>query len=145
MAHLELDHTAHVTIRALEGSRIATDTRNKKRRHVGLQPAAASILREGRPHRAGLDLRLELSDQLGVPLGFPVHGILQALDKPLQMSDSRLEPWQTIILFIDRRATVRCICAGRRAANLADSCEQSLRLTHDHRLPDRFGGAVRTG
>ncbi|MFZ0376887.1 MAG: hypothetical protein WCD11_19695 [Solirubrobacteraceae bacterium] len=145
MAHLELDHTAHVTVRTLDSRRIAADTRNKKRRHVGLKPAAASILGEGWAHNAGLDLRLELGDQLAVPLGFPVHGILQPLDQPLQVSDSRLEPGHTIILFIDRRASVRCVSAGRRAANLADSCDQSLALTHDHRLPDRFGGALRGG
>jgi hypothetical protein len=111
----------------------------------GLKPAAASILREGWAHRAGLDLRLELGDQLAVPLRFPVHGILQPLDQPLQVSDSRLEPGDTIILFIDRRASVRSVSAGRRATNLADSCNQPLALTHDHRLPDRFGGALRGG
>ena len=76
---------------------------------------------------------------------FPVHGILQPLDQPLQVSDSRLEPGDAIILFIDCRASVRCVSAGRRAAYLADSCNQSLALTHDHRLPDRFGGALRGG
>ena len=59
----------------------------------------------------------------------------------------RLAPWagDAIILLIDCRASVRCVSAGRRAAYLADSCNQSLALTHDHRLPDRFGGALRGG
>jgi hypothetical protein len=67
-AHLELEHTAHVTVGAPEDTWIAGDTRDKERRHVELKPAAASILREGCAHRAGLGLRLELTDQLCMPL-----------------------------------------------------------------------------
>ena len=70
------DHAAHVTIRALEESRVAADTGDDERGHLGLESAAASILGEGCAHRPRLDLVLEFGDQLGMPLGFPVHGVL---------------------------------------------------------------------
>lgn len=75
-AHLEFDHAAHVTIRALEENGIAPDTGDEERGHFGSEPAAAGVLREGGAHRPRLDLALELGDQLGMPLGFPVHGVL---------------------------------------------------------------------
>jgi hypothetical protein len=82
-AHLEFDHAAHVVVRALDESRVGIDNRDEKRGHVGLEPAAAGILRESCAHRPGLDLALELGDQLGMPLRFPVHRILQPLDEAL--------------------------------------------------------------
>ena len=82
-AHLEFDHAAHVVVRALDESRVGIDTRDEKRGHVGLEPAAAGILRESCAHRPGLDLALELGDQLGMPLRFPVYRILQPLDEAL--------------------------------------------------------------
>jgi hypothetical protein len=58
---------------------------------VELEPAAASILRERCAHRARLDLRLELGDQLPMPVGFPVHGVLQPLHEALKVRDTRFE------------------------------------------------------
>jgi len=110
---------------------------------IRLETAAASILREGCAHHAGLDLRLEVSDQSFVPLGFPVYGVLQPLHEPLEVRYTRFELRHTIIAYSDGRALVRSVCARPRAADLADSCEQSFTLTHDHRLPDRLGGALR--
>ena len=75
-AHLEFDHTAHVTVRTFDESGVAADIGDEERGHVGLEPAAAGILRESCAHRPGLDLALELGDQLGMPLGLPVHGVL---------------------------------------------------------------------
>jgi hypothetical protein len=110
---------------------------------IQLETAAASILREGCSHRAGLDLRLEVSDQRFVPLRFPVYGVLQPLHEPLKVRDTRFEQRHTIIACSDGRALVRSIRAGTRAADLADSREQSVTLSHDHRLPDRLGGTLR--
>jgi len=70
---------------------LADDIWEKERRHVELKTPAASILREGCAHRAGLGLRLELTDQLCVPLGFPVYGVLEPLYEPLQVRDARFE------------------------------------------------------
>ena len=124
---------------------IAADTRDKECRHVELEPTAASIVREGCAHCARLDLPLELGDQLFMPIGLPVHGVLEPLDEPLQMRDTGFEQGDTIILWIDDSASVRCARARRRTANLTDSCEQSLTLAHDHRLHDRLSGALRGG
>ena len=78
-----------------------------------------------------------------MPLGLPVHGVLEPLYEPLQVRDTRFEGWHTIIACIGGRASIRSVCARGRPADLADSCEQSLTLTHDHRLHDRLGVALR--
>jgi hypothetical protein len=103
-AHLELDDTAHITIRALDDTGVAADTGDEKRGHVGSKPAAASIVSEGCTHRPGLNLGLELSDQFAVPLRFPVHGILQPLDLLLKVRDARFERLHPVI---------RCAAIGR--------------------------------
>lgn len=83
---------------------------------------------------------MELTDQLCVSLGFPVYGVLEPLYEPLQVRDTRFERRQTIIACAGGRAPVLSLCALPRAAELADSCEQSLTVTHDHRPHDRLDG-----
>ena len=83
---------------------------------------------------------MELTDQLCMPLGFPVYGVLEPLYEPLEVGDTRFERRQTIIACAGGRAPVRSVCARPRAPELADSGEQSLTITHDHRLHDRSDG-----
>ena len=81
---------------------------------------------------------MELTDQLCVSLGFPVHGVLEPLYEPLQVRDTRFERRHTIIAWAGGRAPVLSFCTLPRAAELANSCEQSVTVTHDHRPHDRL-------
>jgi hypothetical protein len=104
----------------------------------GLEPTVASIFGEGDAHRSGLDLALELGDQLAVALRFPVHGVLQALDEPLELPHAPFERLEPIWLWI-ARAAVRSIAGSGHSADLADPRDQSLPLAHSHRFPKRRG------
>src|SRR5581483_7603789 len=55
------------------------------------QAEVASAVGERGARRHGLDLALQISDQLRVTLRFPVHRVLQPLDETLEVSHARLE------------------------------------------------------
>ena len=105
---------------------------------VRSQPAVASVLSEGCAHRSRLDLGLELGDQLGVPVRFPVHRVLQPLNQLLEVRHSRFECLELFRLWIARVAS-RSIAGRGETADLADPCNQSLTVAHRHRRPGRFG------
>ena len=107
LRHLDFAGPAHAS--NSNTTRIAADPRDKNVVTLGLKPATASVVRERCAHHSRLDLLLELSDQPGMSLGFPVHGVLQALDQPLQVRDARLEDGHTIILSVDPRGSLRCV------------------------------------
>jgi hypothetical protein len=104
---------------------------------VRSEPAVAGVLGKGGAHRSGLDLGLELGDQPGVPLKFPVHRVLQALDQLLDVRQSRFEclelfrPWLAGVVS-------RSIARRGETADLADPCNQSLAVAHGHRRPRGF-------
>lgn len=58
---------------------------------VRSEPAVAHVRGECLAHGSGSDLRLELGDELGVPLRLTVHRVLQPLDELLEVRDSRFE------------------------------------------------------
>ena len=105
---------------------------------VGSEPAVAGVLSEGCAHRSGPDLGLELGDQLGLPLRFPVYRVLQPLDQPLEVRQSRFECLEPFSLWIARVA-FRAIAGRGETADLADPCNQSLAVAHRHRRPRCFG------
>jgi|SRR5437764_3876886 len=104
---------------------------------AGSEPAVANVLGEGCAHRSGLDLSLELGDQLPVPLRFPVHRVLQPLDQLLEVRYSRFECSEPFRLWIARVA-FRAIAGRSKTADLADPCDQSLPIAHRHRCPSCF-------
>jgi hypothetical protein len=108
------------------------------------EPAVASIFRERCPHRSGLDLGLELGDQFGVPLRFPVHRVLQSLELLLEACDARFEPLEAIRLSIARVAA-RSLAVRRGTADLADPCDQAFAVAHRHRRRSWLGRAGRGG
>jgi hypothetical protein len=98
----------------------------------------ARMLGESGTHRCGLDLSLKIGDQLCVSLRFPVHGILKALDQPLQVRDPRLQRREGANLWI-AGVGVLSIPGRGHAAHLADPRDQAFAIAHRHRFAGRFG------
>jgi len=115
---------------------------------AALDPAVASVLAEGRTHGRGLDLSLELGDQLGVPLSLAMHRVLEPLHELLEVGEARLQGVDS------GRALIRCsrrsrrcgaLCGGGYAANLADPRDQPFALSQVHRFSFGFERAGRGG
>ena len=111
---------------------------------LGLEPTVAGILGEGSTHRSRLDLALEVGDQLAVAFRFTMHGVLEPLNQPFEVSDAFFERLEPIWLWI-ARAAARSIPGRGQSADLADPGDQSLPLAHHHRFPQRRRYAGRGG
>jgi hypothetical protein len=111
---------------------------------LGLEPTVTGILGEGSAHRSGLDLALEVGDQLAVAFRFAMHGVLESLNQSFEVSDAFLERIERIWRWI-ARAAARSISGRSQSADLADPRDQPLPLAHRHRFPRRRRCAGRAG
>jgi hypothetical protein len=96
------------------------------------ESAVASIFGERGAHRSGLHPGLELGDQLGVSLGFPVYRVLQPLELVLEVRHPRFKRLEAV-----RRhradLAARLTAERGKTANLADPGDQSGAIDHRHR------------
>src|ERR1019366_1299139 len=110
-----------------------------------LQPALASVLAQRDRERRRLQPCFQLCDPLVLARGLAVHGILQSLHQPLQVSNpgfSRVAGAGVRIVHLGSRFGGGC---RGYATNVSDARDEPLPLAHAHDLPYRLGRAGRGG
>jgi hypothetical protein len=143
-AHVELGLSAHLAVRALDGTDVPGDPRDEERgHHPLLQPALASVVAQGPAQGRRLDSGLELGDPLVLPPRLAVHGILKPLHELLQVSDPGLERVQLILPRTGGGRPGPLTGFRSNATHLPDTHDQSLTLARTHGRPGRFGSAER--